>query len=442
MPVLEPKWKFVSLTPYRRALSHPGVRALLLLALIARIPITAAPVVLTLHVVLDLHRGFAQSGLLGTAFAIGAAIGAPLLGRGIDRVGLRPVLILTTVVESAFWLTADHLGYEALLLAALVAGLLSIPIFSVTRQALAALVPPRERQAGFSLDSMSVEMSFAIGPALGIVALTSAGSGPTLFGAAVLIAASGVALTVLDPPVHGEEGADPVRHAGEQVRSSVAVVPLREWLSPAVCAVLLATFATVFTVAGTDTALTAVMRSFGEIRLLGLVFAIWCLASLVGGFVYGGRGSRVDPMVMLALLAVLCVPVALAGTWWLLALLVIPTGLFCAPLITATAEELTRITPASVRGQVMGVHGSALTIGNAVGAPLIGLVVDHAVPQLGFVAIGALGSVLAALGLVLTRRHHGGTPGATAGSGLVDARQLGVDDEVVGEVVLARVVRA
>lgn len=436
----------MSLAPYRRVLGRPGVQALLLLALVARIPITAAPVVLTLHVVLDLHRGFAQSGLLGAAFAVGAAFGSPLLGRGIDRVGLRPVLVLTTVAEGLFWLVAGRLPYLGLLGAGLLAGLLAIPIFSVTRQALAALVPAQERQAGFSLDSMSVELSFAIGPALGIVALTTTGSTVTLLGAAVLIIASGIALIVLDPPVHGEEGVDPARRSGDQDRTAAPAVPLRQWLNPAVFAVLLATFATVFTVAGTDTALTAVMRSFGDIRLLGLVFAIWCLASLVGGFVYGGRGTRADPMVMLALLAVFCVPAALAGNWWLLALLVIPTGLFCAPLITATAEELIRITPASVRGQVLGVHGSALTIGNAVGAPLIGLVVDHAQPRLGFVAIGALGTALAALGLLLSRRAGGAgrrppQDGASS-SAPADARELGEDDEVVGEVVPGGVVVA
>lgn len=438
----------MSLAPYRRVLGRPGVRSLLLLALVARIPITAAPVVLTLHVVLDLHRGFAESGLLGAAFAVGAAFGSPLLGRGIDRVGLRRVLVLTTVAEGSFWLVAGRLPYLGLLGAGVLAGLLAIPIFSVTRQALAALVPVGERQAGFSLDSMSVELSFAVGPALGIVSLTTLGSTATLLGAALLIIASGVALIVLDPPVHGEEGADPARHSADQDRTTAPAVPLREWLSPTVVAVLLAAFATVFTVAGTDTALTAVMRSFDEIRLLGVVFAVWCLASLVGGFVYGGRSTRVDPMVMLALLAVLCVPVALAGSWWLLALLVVPTGLFCAPLITATAAELVRITPASVRGQVLGVHGSALTIGNAVGAPLIGLVVDHAQPRLGFLVIGALGTFLAALGLLLTRRADAGggrppRPGdAVAGSARADAGELGEDDEVVGEVVPVRVVVA
>lgn len=433
----------MSLSPYRAALSHPGVRALLLLAIIARIPITAAPVVLTLHVVLDLHRGFTESGLLATAFAVGGALGAPLLGRTIDRVGLRPVLVLTTAADGAFWLSAGHLPYEALLATAFVGGLLAIPIFSVTRQSLAALIPAGERQAGFSLDSMSVELSFAIGPALGIVLLTQAGSSVTLLTAAVLIIGSGIALTVLDPPVHGEDGADPARKSGQQKRPATAAtpVPLRSWLDGAVLAVLLATFATVFTVAGTDTAITAVMRSFDRVDLLGLVFGIWCLASLVGGFVYGGLDRRVDPMVMLALLAVLCVPVVLAGTWWALALLVIPTGLFCAPLISATGAELTRITPAAVRGQVMGVHGSALTIGNALGAPLIGLVVDRTVPRLGFVAIGALGTLLAVLGLWLTRRRADSTGGGPAvASGPVDGRGLQVDHEVVREVVPVGVV--
>ena len=42
--------------PYRAVLARPGVRPLLATTLLARIPVTAAGVVLTLHVVLDLHR--------------------------------------------------------------------------------------------------------------------------------------------------------------------------------------------------------------------------------------------------------------------------------------------------------------------------------------------------------------------------------------------------
>jgi MFS family permease len=401
----------VSLTPYRRVLGRPGVPALLIISLLARIPITAAPVILALHVVLDMGRGFTDSGLLAASFAIGGALGAPVVGRAIDQVGLRPVLILTTVVDGAFWLIAGQLSYWPLVATAFAGGLLAIPVYSLSRQALAAMVPPADRQAGFSLDSMSVEMSFAVGPALGIVMLTQAGATATLLTAAALIVVAGIALIALDPPVRGEEGATPPARGTAQSRRAdrrrptSPPVPLRSWWSAGVGAVILTTAATTFIVAGTDTALTAVMRSFGQVSLIGAVFAIWCLASLVGGFIYGAS-RRINPIVMLALLAALCIPAALASSWWMLAILVIPTGLFCAPMISSTAQELVRLTPANARGQVMGIHGSALTLGNALGAPFVGIVVDHAHPRYGFVAIGLLGLALAVALLPANRRRE------------------------------------
>lgn len=55
-----------------------------------------------------------------------------------------------------------------LLAASVPAGLLSLPVFSVIRQCLAALVPVDQRRMGFSLDSMIVEVSYMTGPALAI----------------------------------------------------------------------------------------------------------------------------------------------------------------------------------------------------------------------------------------------------------------------------------
>jgi MFS family permease len=103
--------------------------------------------------------------------------------------------------------------------------------------------------------------------------------------------------------------------------------------------------------------------------------------------------------VLLVLLAGLTVLAAGASTWGLLAVLVVPSGFFCAPLISATAAALTDRTPASVRGQVLGLHASALTVGNGVGAPLVGLIVDRTSPRTGFVGIGGLGAALAGLAL-------------------------------------------
>ncbi|MEP6851420.1 MAG: MFS transporter [bacterium] len=418
----------MNLAPYRTVLARPGVRSLLVVSILSRIPVTAAPIALTLHVVLEMHLGFARSGLVLAAAAVGGALGAPALGAVIDRAGLRPVLLATTGAEVIFWAAAAHTSYVVLVPAAFAIGALSLPVFTISRQSLAALVPPGERQAAFSLDSMSVEVSFAIGPALGVVAVTQLGSPTTFALIAVTMFLAGAGLYRLDPPVRGEEGVDPIaaasasgKAAGPAAGGSPVGAPdrtpnpgVRDWLSPEVVAVLLATFGATFTLVGTDAAFTAAMREFDEVRLLGVIIAVWCLASLVGGFAYGLAHRRVDPLVLLALLAGLTVPVALATNGWTLGLLAVPTGLFCAPLLASTAERLTAITPATVRGRVMGTHASALTVGNAVGAPVTGLVIDHRSADAGFVAIGALGLALALLGLLAQGQRRRRTATATA----------------------------
>ncbi|MFD0659658.1 MFS transporter [Thermocatellispora tengchongensis] len=134
------------MTPYRGVLGLPGVRSLTLVGLIARIPVTATGLTLTLHVTDSMKLGFTQAGLVGTAATLGTAVGAPLAGRFVDRHGLRPVLLVTTAAQLVFWLAAPALPYYALLVAGAVAGLLSLPVFTVIRQCLAAMVPAERRR--------------------------------------------------------------------------------------------------------------------------------------------------------------------------------------------------------------------------------------------------------------------------------------------------------
>ncbi|MCL2395432.1 MAG: MFS transporter, partial [Acidimicrobiaceae bacterium] len=182
--------------PYRRVLRTPGAPSLYILALVARIPVAAAPPALTLRVVLGLHQGFARSGLIAASVGIGMAVGAPLLGRLIDHRGARAALALTVVAQALFWVGAATLSYEWLLPIAFVGGALSIPVFSLARQAVAALLPDADRGAGMSLDSMGVELSYSIGPALGVVAVTRLGSATAMLviGASLVLAGAGLFL--------------------------------------------------------------------------------------------------------------------------------------------------------------------------------------------------------------------------------------------------------
>ncbi|MER7001925.1 MFS transporter [Dactylosporangium sp. NPDC000555] len=384
------------LDPYRRVLALPGVRPLMVLALLARIPITAVGVTMTLHVAQNLNRGWGAAGLVGAALTVGAALGAPLNGRFVDRRGLRPMLLVTTIAEAAFWSAAPFLSYSALLAGAFVAGVFSLPVFSVIRQSLAALVPAEQRRQAYALDSMSVELSFMAGPPLAVL-LTSTLSGRSAMwslGAAMVLA--GAALYLVNPPVR-EASAEPAGPGAATVRR-------RDWLTPRFLAVCAAASATTVVLAGTDLGIVAMLRDAGQVGLIGALLAAWGVYSLVGGFVYGALPRAVPLVVLLGGLSLFTVPAGVFGDAWpLLFLTLLPAGVLCAPTLTATADLVSRLVPAAARGEAMGWHGSSLTVGLAIGSPLAGWAIDHGSPSWGFAAVGAFGAVIAAS--LLTFRH-------------------------------------
>src|SRR3954452_3504643 len=195
----------MSLSPYRRVLARPGVSRLLLFGVLARVPATAAGVVLTLHVVLTLGRGYAAAGLVATAATVGMALGSPWRGCAVDRLGLRRALAPSILAEALVWGSAPFVSYEVLLVVAFVGGLLGLPIFTVTRQSLSVLVSAEQRRSAYSLDSMGVELSFMVGPALGVVVATQLSSTVALLGVGVCMVTAGLALFVFDPPTRSQE---------------------------------------------------------------------------------------------------------------------------------------------------------------------------------------------------------------------------------------------
>ena len=139
---------------YRDLLRIRSVRTLLIVGMIARFPHSAAGVLLTLHVVQTLDRGYAEAGAVAAVVTIGIAVGAPWRGRRIDSAGLRRALIPSVVAEAVIWSVAPHLPYPWLLVAALVGGLFTLPAFSVIRQALGVLVEGDRRRTAFTLDAI------------------------------------------------------------------------------------------------------------------------------------------------------------------------------------------------------------------------------------------------------------------------------------------------
>lgn len=379
-------------TGYRGVLALPGVAPLMTLALLARVPASAAAITLTLHVVLTLDLGYAAAGAVGAAATVGMAIGAPVLGRLVDRRGLRTMLAVTIAAAAVFWAVAPYLAYPALLVGAFLGGLLAFPVYSIIRQALASAVPPDRRRPAFALDSMSVEVSYIIGPAVGslLVVTLSSPAAMTVVGTGWVAAA--VAFWVLDPPTRTGP-ADP----GERPP------PVRSWLDRRLVAALLGTAATVFVVFGTELSMIASVQDAGPVYAIALVNAVWCVASLAGGFLYGAAHRTLAQATLVAALSVATLLVALGGVWWSFALLLIPAGMLTAPALAAGSERVSVLAPEPARGVVTGLHGSATTLGAAAGTPLAGLLIDAATPATAIVVVAATGLLLAAVASALAR---------------------------------------
>jgi MFS family permease len=390
------------LRAYRAVLAIPGVAAVTAVSFLARLPASAAAIALTLHVVLTLDEGYAAAGAVAAASTVGMAIGAPLLGRLVDRRGLRTMLALTLAAQAAFWGAAPFLSYPALLVSALAGGLLGVPVFSITRQSLAVLVPPERRRTAFALDSMSVEISYIIGPAIGAVLAVNASSTAAMWvvGAGWLVA--GAALALLNPPTHlpgTSRGGHPP--------------PVRQWLDVRLIGALLATTAAVVVVFGTELTMIAGLELGGHAAWIPVTNAVWCVASLVGGFAYGGARRSLPLPLLVGCLGAAALPVALAGPWWSYALLLVPVGLLIAPTMATSAEAVSALTPEHVRGLVTGLHGSAITTGAAVATPLAGLLVDVASPAAAVLTVGMVGVCAAVLvGWSGRRREAPVTPSA------------------------------
>jgi MFS family permease len=387
------------LSAYRTVLALPGVGAVTAVSFLARLPASAAAITLTLHVVLTLDQGYAAAGLVGAAATVGMAIGAPLLGRLVDRRGLRTMLVLTLSAQAVFWGVAPFLSYPVLLAGALLGGLLGVPVYSVTRQSLAVLVPPERRRTVFALDSMSVEISYIIGPAVGALLALQVSSTAAMWAVGAGWLGAGGALMLLNPPT---------RVAG--AASSGPPPPVRQWLDVRLLGALLATTAAVTVVFGTELSMIAGLELGGQAGWIPVVNAVWCVASLVGGFVYGAaRRSRSLPLLVGGLGAA-ALPVALAGPWWSYALLLVPVGLLIAPSMAASAETVSVLAPEHVRGLVTGLHGSAITIGATIATPLAGLLVDIASPAAAVLTVGSTGLAAAVLVRLLARREARVTP--------------------------------
>lgn len=381
---------------YADLLSTPDVRRVVVLGLVIRIPLWAANIALVLHVVTHLNRSYVDAGLVAGVASLALAISGPWRGRRLDQRGLRATVGPALIVEVVCWAIAPWVPFWPLVFLVLIAGLFVVPSFSIVRQVMIAAVPLKQRTAALSLDAVAVELSFMVGPVVGVLIATSIPTPIALIVCQFASIGGSLVLWWINPPLQA---------AGAPTERSVKV-PFRSWISPSVVMILVLTVASTIVLNAEDLGIVAALRHAGHSSWIGWELALWGGGSAVGGILYGAAHRHPPASWLLLGLGISTALVAIAPNIAVFTVLLTISGIFCAPTITATVDHLSRAVPESVRGEAIGWHGSALTVGGAISAPIIGAMLDAHGWGSGFWLGGGLGAAVAVVALLILRENR------------------------------------
>lgn len=346
---------------------------LLAASLLTRLPIGVNGLA-TILFLRDRTGSYAVAGAAAGALALGAGLGAPIGARLVDRFGPRALAALA-VAHAGGLIGLLALGYAnasapALLPAALVTGIALPPTSSVMRALYPRLTGGDSAlvQSAFALDSVLTETVFIAGPLLTALLVATIAPAAALVLSAAAVAGGVVAFLAALPP------------AEEPDAEAVAPSRLGALRAPGIQTLVLSMLPVGFAFGALEVGIPAFATDRGRPELAGVLIAIWSVGSVAGGLVYGARTRRTSlALVHLRVALVLplgFVPLIIGGTPVTMALLVIPAGIFIAPLIATRNELAGRVAPPGSTTEALTWPLTALVGGVSLGAAAAGGLVE------------------------------------------------------------------
>jgi MFS family permease len=169
----------ISLHRYRELFLVPEVRTALIASVVGRLPIGIAGLGILLFVQTRSHS-FALAGTASALYILGLAGIAPFLGRFMDKLGPRPILVACGLAYPAALLAMAGMvlanaSAAAVGAAAFIAGATLPPVSACIRALYPRLIAKSELlQTAYSVDSAVVELVFIVGPTI-VAACTAVG---------------------------------------------------------------------------------------------------------------------------------------------------------------------------------------------------------------------------------------------------------------------------
>jgi MFS family permease len=250
-----------------------------------------------------------------------------------------------------------------------------------TRQAFVSeLVGPDELPNAVGLNSATFNSARIVGPAVAGVAISSVGTGWVFLGNAVSYVAVLTGLLMMRKAELFMTQRPP-RSPGQLVEGLRYVRSRPRMYVPILLTFMVGTFGLNFQI---TLSLIAKATFHADAGSFGLLTSALALGSLLGALASARRTGlpRLRTMLIAAVaFGVLEIADGFAPSFWLLAALLVPTGA-AVLTFTTTANAIVQLgAEPQVRGRVMALYLTVFIGGTPVGAPLVGVLAEHAGPR-------------------------------------------------------------
>lgn len=383
--------------PYADILRIPSVPRLLSAAVIGRMPVGMGALAIFL-LVRGAGGSYSTAGLAVGASTVAGCVGAPILGRIVDRLGQPRILLLSMASQVTALLLLAALapggGVELFALCALY-GFSNPPLAASMRATWATLITDRSLiTRAFSLDSTAQEVIWILGPVL--AAGLAEGISPRL--PMVVMAAFSAAGVIWFATSH-ESRTWRSRHVGERhLLGPLMAGPVRR--------VLLSILGLAFAWGALELAIPAYAQENDASP--GGLLSIWAVGSVIGGLGYAARRWTSSPQRMMGILLALnllgFLIIFLAQTPLQLGILLLLTGVVNAPVIATFYVLIEELAPRGTVTEAFTWVSTMFLVGISGGVALAGIVADAFDPRTAWwLAVG--GGLFAVLTVVV--RHRG-----------------------------------
>jgi MFS family permease len=370
---------------YTAVLKRPGVVRILLSQLAARWAFGMMSLAFVLHVQ-EVTGSYALAGITLGAETLGAAIAGPMLARLIPRVGIRPIVFISSTIGAiamVFMGLSDGSSPAILIWLGFLVGITSPPIQQIVRPIYPSLISKEQTNHLFALDANLQELIWIVGPIVATLIAANAGTPSALFVMAA-IQIVGCYTFAANREVRSAKIERSKRRVGGVLKSKIV-------LSNVAMGLLL-----VGSFGGAEVGTVAVIT---DRNVSGWVLAALSAGSLLGGFLFGHRAKTKYALSKFFALSAVGYsliffaphePIWVSICWFI-------AGLGIAPIFATLASIIAIKLSPSESVEAYGWISTGQLIGFSSAAAIAGIAIDTIDP----IAAFGVAFVAAILGLVI-----------------------------------------